>query len=93
MASYVEIISKRLWVCIRLAEVGILSGCSISLKRMDLRRSYFPRPPSAALFPCGWGMLLDESGVHNLVVLPEPPDPHYDLWCRREDWYIFMERK
>ena len=32
----------------RLVEVGILSGCNILLKRMDLRRSYPPRPPSAA---------------------------------------------
>ena len=32
----------------RLVEVGILSGYNILLKRMDLRCSYRPRPPSAA---------------------------------------------
>jgi len=48
MAPIVEM-TLKMCVAFRFVYVGILSGCNILLKRMDLRHySYPPRTPSAA---------------------------------------------
>jgi len=48
----------------RLVEVGILSGSSVLLKRMHLRRcSYPPRPPSAARAAVWMGKAMGAMGL------------------------------